>query len=128
MSKIWILRQDQDSHWFLVPEDLVKRFDYVSRVIEDDDGTISDDDDMIELFFRSLVNIVYLVVAMIENFRWRKNEIYCSFLVQKTDGISFQKDNYEDVDVMSYIGWLSNGTLKIVKNENLEKYKDSNYQ
>ena len=49
MSKFGYLRQDQD-HWYLVPEDLVKRFDYVSRVIEDDEGTVSDDDDMIKLF------------------------------------------------------------------------------
>jgi hypothetical protein len=52
---------------------------------------------------------------------------YTVLFSSKNDGISFQKDNYEDVDVMSILDGLSNGTLKIVKNENLEKYKDSNY-
>lgn len=50
MSKFGYLRQDQDSHLYLIPDFLIPRFDYVLRIIEDDDQTVSEEDDLIELF------------------------------------------------------------------------------
>jgi hypothetical protein len=50
MSKFGYLRQDQDSHWYLIPDFLIPRFDHVLRIIEDDCQTTSEEDDTIELF------------------------------------------------------------------------------